>query len=84
MGFRQGDDIEMSKNSGGMSCRNPNTNMSCNASGIRTINMDNLDKITGNFGMSPSGRRFTIPLSKLYKRKRQKQRQMESLQHGNL
>jgi hypothetical protein len=81
MGFRQGD-IEMAKNSGGMSCRDPNTNMSCNASGIRTINMDNLDKITGNFGMSPSGADLQFRCPNYTAEQAQKQRQMESLQHG--
>lgn len=37
-----------------MSCKNASTNMSCYNSGVKRINMKNLDVVTGNFNVSPS------------------------------
>lgn len=37
------------------SCSNDNTNMNCRNSGVRTIGLENIPTITGNFGQSPSG-----------------------------
>ncbi|NDE13731.1 hypothetical protein EBZ80_02250 [bacterium] len=37
------------------SCTNSNTNMSCYESGVRTIGMEQLPRITGNFNQSPNG-----------------------------
>jgi hypothetical protein len=56
-GFRQGTyDIEQSKSQEGFeTCRNPNTNMDCYNAGVRTIGLNQLPRITGNFGTVPSG-----------------------------
>ena len=81
MGFRQGD-IQMAKNKDGMSCQNPNTNMSCNGAGRRTINMDNLDRITGNFNMSPNGGQMQFRSPSYPAEHAQKQRQVQSMQHA--
>lgn len=37
------------------SCRNDNTNMNCRNAGVRTIGLENIPTITGNFGQNPSG-----------------------------
>ena len=54
-GFRANEFIKMSPHTvEGYSCKNPNSNMSCYNSGVQTINMNQLNKVTGNFGQSPS------------------------------
>lgn len=82
MGFRQDGTIEMFKNSGEMSCSNPNSNMSCNAAGVRTINMDNLNKITGNFGQSPSAADFSFRCQNYSAERAQQQRHAQGIQHA--
>lgn len=54
-GFRYNQDIEQSPVENYESCRNSNTDMSCYNAGIRTINLEQLPKITGNFNQSPNG-----------------------------
>lgn len=39
----------------GFTCSDPNYNMDCYQSGVRTIGLNNIPKISGNFGLSPSG-----------------------------
>ena len=81
MGFRQGE-IVMSRKPNVMSCKDPNSNMNCNQAGIRNINMDNLDKITGNFSV-PSGAELTFRSPPYTAEQAQVQRQMESFQHAS-
>jgi hypothetical protein len=54
-GFRYNQDIEQGPVENFESCRNSNTDMSCYNAGIRTINLEQLPKITGNFNQSPNG-----------------------------
>jgi hypothetical protein len=54
-GFRYNQDIKQSPSKEGYSCTNPNTNMECYNAGVRTINLEQLPKITGNFNVSPNG-----------------------------
>jgi hypothetical protein len=55
-GFRQDNqDIIMGESENFESCTNSNVNMECYNAGIRTINLEQLPKISGNFGMAPSG-----------------------------
>ena len=43
-----------------MSCKNASSNMFCKNAGLRTHNLDNTTKMTGNFGLSPSGADLTF------------------------
>jgi hypothetical protein len=55
-GFRYNQDIyNGSTDKSVESCRDPNTNMDCYQSGIRRINLNELPKISGNFGLAPNG-----------------------------
>ena len=71
-GFRQGQD--------NMSCTNDKTNMTCSSAGIRTRNLDNLNKITGNYGLSPSGADFTFRSPTYSAEKAEEQRKLQSAQ----
>lgn len=53
-GFRADESMKMSDSVEGFSCKNPNSNMSCYNTGVQTINMNQLNRVTGNFGQSPS------------------------------
>lgn len=53
-GFRADESMKMNHSVEGFSCKNPNSNMSCYNSGVQTINMNQLNKVTGNFGQNPS------------------------------
>jgi len=56
-GFRQNYDIKESYQASKdvPSCRNANTNMDCYNAGVRTNGLEQLPRITGNFGINPSG-----------------------------
>lgn len=55
-GFRQNEDlISGGVTEGFESCRNAKTNMDCYNAGVRTVGLNQLNTITGNFGQSPSG-----------------------------
>jgi hypothetical protein len=73
MGFRQNDDT--------MSCTNEKTNMSCSSAGLRTKNMENLNKITGNYGMSPNGSDMTFRCPNYSAEKAEDQRKAQAVQH---
>ena len=53
-GFRMNQDLYGSVNDPN-SCKDPNTNMDCYASGVRRINLDEFPVISGNFGLAPNG-----------------------------
>jgi hypothetical protein len=73
MGFRQNDDV--------MSCNNEKTNMTCSSAGLRTKNLENLNKITGNYGMSPNGSDMTFRCPNYSAEKAEDQRKAEAVQH---
>jgi len=55
-GFRQNQDVKVGRPYPGVeSCGNPNTNMDCYNAAARTIGLNQLSNITGNFNVSPSG-----------------------------
>lgn len=56
-GFRFNQDLynSASPDGTGQSCKDADTNMDCYQSGIRRINLDELNVISGNFGLAPNG-----------------------------
>jgi len=96
-GFKNDGDIISSKEgysndkgSSSMSCDNSNTNMSCYNSAIRNVGLNQFNKITGNFNLSPSGgqvypRCTTYPMNRAMRQENvvaQEHRNMESYQHS--
>lgn len=87
-GFRYNQDIESSKENY-YGCKNANTNMECYNAGIRTIGLEQLPKITGNFDQSPNGAQIyprcgTYPENRAIQQEAvvaQNHRNMEALQH---
>jgi hypothetical protein len=87
-GFRYNQDIESSKENY-YGCKNANTNMECYNAGIRTIGLEQLPKITGNFDQSPNGAQIyprcgTYPENRAMQQEAivaQNHRNMEALQH---
>lgn len=90
-GFRQNSDIKSSDvHEGFETCRDANTDMSCYNAGVRRIGLDQLPRITGNFGLNPSGsnvypRCSTYPEERAMKQEAvvaQQHRQAQSVQHA--
>ena len=55
-GYRQNGDLYSSPSDKSVeSCRDSNHKMECYASGVRTVGLKQLPRVTGNFGQSPSG-----------------------------
>lgn len=90
-GFRYNQDIQTkdTKENYG-SCNNSSTNMECYNAGIRTINLEQLPKITGNFNISPNGAQI-YPRCTTYPENRaimqeavvaQNHRNLEAMQHN--
>lgn len=87
-------DIQSSHNStkeGFESCQNPNTNLDCYNAGTRTIGLNQMNKITGNFGQVPSGadiypRCESYSMNRAQRQedavKNQQSRQMQAVQHA--
>lgn len=94
-GFRQGNQDIVSGDSadGHERCRNANTNMDCYNSGVRTVGLNQLPKITGNFGLNPSGadvypRCGSYPYNRAERQEAavaaQTNRQMQAVQHNTI
>jgi len=91
-GFRQDYDIESSREGyHGETCRNANTNMDCYNAGVRTIGLNQLNRVTGNFGLEPSGSNIyprcgSTPYNRAERQEgavaAQAKRQLQSVQHG--
>lgn len=90
-GFRYNNTIKMGDHTE-MSCTDPNSNMSCYDAGVRQINLDNLSKITGNFGGIASGaeiqpRSNTYPMDvaqgQMEAQKAKQNRQLQAMQHAS-
>ena len=91
-GFRQDYDIESSREGyQGETCRNANTNMDCYNAGVRTIGLNQLNRVTGNFGLEPSGSNIyprcgSTPYNRAERQEgavaAQAKRQLQSVQHG--
>ncbi len=77
MGYRQNENGQTDP----MSCTNEKTNMMCKNSGLRTHNLDNIPRITGNYGMSPSGADLTFRCPNYTAEEAEKQRKLQSVQH---
>jgi hypothetical protein len=89
-GFRYNQDIEMSDSKENFSCKNVDTNMECYNSGIRTIGLEQLPKITGNFNINPNGAQIyprcgTYPENRAMQQEAvvaQNNRNMQGVQHA--
>lgn len=88
-GFRYNQDIKMKDTKEGYSCNNADTDMSCYNAGIRTIGLEQLPKITGNFNV-PNGAQVyprcgSYPQNRAMKQEAvvaQQHRQLEAVQHA--
>ena len=87
-GFRHNQDIKVGRPSGNTeSCTDPNANIDCYNSAVRTIGIQQLPKITGNFGLSPSGAQIeprcgNYSCNRAEAQINQQHRQLESVQHA--
>lgn len=81
-GFRQNGDI-ISSNKSEYSCKKSNNNMDCYNSGVRTIGLEQLPKITGNFGMSPNGSQIA-PRCGNYSENRALEQEAQFAQHHRM
>lgn len=91
-GFRYNYDLKTGKGVEGYeSCTNGNTNMDCYNAGVRTVGLNQLNTITGNFGIVPSGaevypRCGSYPKDRAMRQEdavaNQQNRKMQSVQHA--
>jgi len=91
-GFRNNFDIKSSGSAEGYeSCRNADTDMDCYNAGVRTIGLNQLNTITGNFGQVPSGaevypRCGSYPINRAMQQEQavanQQSRKLQSVQHA--
>jgi len=92
-GFRQNSDIKTNGSREGYSCSDPNKNMDCYNAAARTIGLNQIPKITGNFNQSPSGAQIeprcgSYPYNRAMSQEtkeaytNQQHRQLEAVQHA--
>jgi hypothetical protein len=91
-GFRYNYDLKSGDVAEGFeTCTNANTNMDCYNAGVRTVGLNQLNTITGNFGTVPSGaevypRCGSTPYNRAMRQEEavanQQNRKMQSVQHA--
>jgi len=89
-GFRYNSDIEQGPVESYSSCTNSDVNMDCYNAGVRTIGLEQLPRITGNFNISPNGAQIyprcgNYPINRAMEQEAivaQNNRNMQAVQHN--